>query len=66
MNLMTELQWISCPYCGERFEISIDLSVEEQSYIEDCYVCCRPISFIVEVNELGEVLSILARHENEC
>ena len=63
---MTELQWISCPYCGEQFEISIDLSVEEQSYIEDCYVCCRPISFIVEVNELGEVLSILARHENEC
>ena len=63
---MTELHWISCPYCGERFEISIDLSVEEQSYIEDCYVCCRPISLIVEVNELGEVLSILARHENEC
>lgn len=63
---MTELQWISCPYCGEWFDISIDLSVEEQSYIEDCYVCCRPISFIVEVNELGEVLSILARHENEC
>ena len=63
---MTELQLINCPYCGERFEISIDLSVEEQSYIEDCYVCCRPISLIVEVNELGEVLSILARHENEC
>ena len=63
---MTELQLINCPYCGERFEISIDLSVEEQSYIEDCYVCCRPISFIVEVNELGELLSILARHENEC
>ena len=66
MNLMTESDWISCPYCGEQFEILIDLSAADQSYIEDCYVCCRPISLIVEVSELGEVLSILARHENEC
>ena len=66
MNLITEPQRISCPYCGEQFEILIDVSETDQSYIEDCYVCCRPISLIIEVSELGEVLSVLARHENEC
>lgn len=36
-----------------------DLSVESQSYIEDCEVCCRPI----EVNytaEDGEIISFEA------
>ncbi|MBT6273887.1 MAG: CPXCG motif-containing cysteine-rich protein [Chromatiales bacterium] len=37
----------SCPYCGEWLEISIDPSVETQSYVEDCQVCCSP--FVVHV-----------------
>ncbi|NQD35958.1 CPXCG motif-containing cysteine-rich protein [Permianibacter sp. IMCC34836] len=37
----------SCPYCGESIELLIDGSIAEQSYIEDCPVCCRPM--IVEV-----------------
>jgi hypothetical protein len=35
---------ITCPYCWETIEIALDLSVEEQRYVEDCSVCCRPIS----------------------
>ena len=35
---------ISCPYCGEMIAIVLDLSVESQSYIEDCSVCCQPMS----------------------
>ena len=34
---------ITCPYCWETIEIALDLSVEEQQYVEDCSVCCRPI-----------------------
>ena len=34
---------VSCPYCGETITVFLDLSVESQSYIEDCSVCCRPI-----------------------
>lgn len=32
----------------------VDLSVTEQSYIEDCEVCCRPIRvfYMAEDNEL--------------
>mgnify|MGYP001182677350 FL=1 len=66
MSLLPETEFISCPYCGEQFEIVIDISVEEQSYIEDCYVCCRPISLSVVVDDLGGVVSVVARDENEC
>lgn len=32
-----------CPYCWQNISMVLDLSVEEQTYIEDCEVCCRPI-----------------------
>ncbi len=54
---MRELQdrSIYCPYCGESIDILIDSSVDEQDYIEDCQVCCRPINFSVSVSPDGEV-----------
>jgi hypothetical protein len=41
-------QQVSCPYCGECFTAFIDLSQGNQQTIEDCYVCCRPIDFVIE------------------
>ena len=32
-----------CPYCGEPLQLLVDPSAGDQSYIEDCAVCCRPI-----------------------
>jgi transcription elongation factor Elf1 len=32
-----------CPYCGEEISMLLDTSVAQQTYIEDCEVCCRPI-----------------------
>lgn len=33
-----------CPHCFERISMLLDVSLdEEQTYIEDCEVCCRPI-----------------------
>lgn len=46
---------ITCPYCGERIALLIDVSAGNQEYIEDCQVCCRPISLSVTVGEQGEV-----------
>ena len=66
MSLLSETELISCPYCGEQFEVIVDISVQEQNYIEDCYVCCRPISLSVVVDDVGEVVSVLAQNENEC
>ncbi|MDH5485453.1 MAG: CPXCG motif-containing cysteine-rich protein [Gammaproteobacteria bacterium] len=42
---------IQCPYCGEIINVVIDCSVSQQSYIEDCQVCCRPINFDVLVDQ---------------
>jgi len=47
---------VRCPYCGEQFEITIDASAGNQSYIEDCQVCCRPMMVILAVN--GENVSL--------
>ncbi|HYC93657.1 MAG TPA: CPXCG motif-containing cysteine-rich protein [Thermoanaerobaculia bacterium] len=34
---------VSCPYCGEWAELSVDEGGSgRQSYIEDCPVCCQP------------------------
>jgi len=37
----------SCPYCWQPISVLLDPSVPEQSYIEDCEVCCNPINFQV-------------------
>lgn len=40
-----ETREVQCPYCGEPVEVEIELREEEQSFIEDCTVCCRPIQY---------------------
>lgn len=46
MHELTETS-IACPYCGESIDVLIEALHEEQEYIEDCQVCCRPIVFTV-------------------
>ena len=43
-----------CPYCSERISMVLDTSVDQQTYIEDCEVCCRPIElrYTVENDEV--------------
>ncbi|QPJ66598.1 MAG: CPXCG motif-containing cysteine-rich protein [Candidatus Nitrohelix vancouverensis] len=44
-----------CPCCGEEISILIDLSVGNQSYVEDCEVCCRPLEITAQTFGNGEV-----------
>ena len=53
-----------CPYCGERIELLVDSSIEQQSYIEDCQVCCRPILISAFTDEQGDV-TVEVRTEDE-
>lgn len=55
---------VNCPYCGEVIDILIDCSVAQQNYIEDCQVCCRPITFDITVDTEGE-LYVLLSSEND-
>ncbi|KAF2408041.1 CPXCG motif-containing cysteine-rich protein [Pseudomonas antarctica] len=60
---MLETESYDCPYCGEPAEAVLDLSGGDQSYIEDCPVCCRPIIFDLQVHDDEWMLSV--RSENE-
>ncbi len=55
---------VQCPYCWERFILLVDGSVESQEYVEDCEVCCRPIDFVVDVDELDDV-TVTAHSQDE-
>lgn len=39
---MLEEVAVQCPHCGETITLALDLSEGDQSYVEDCSVCCEP------------------------
>jgi hypothetical protein len=51
---------IACPHCGETFPLTIDTSLPNQSIIEDCTVCCRPITLNIR-SRPGEVIDLEIR-----
>lgn len=47
---------VTCPYCGEVVEITLDASGgASQEYVEDCEVCCRPWQVHVHYRNNGSV-----------
>ena len=43
--------FFTCPYCWQQISFVLDLSVKEQSYIEDCEICCQPIQIEYAVED---------------
>lgn len=40
---MSEFVEVMCPYCGEMANLDVDESgASQQSYVQDCPVCCQP------------------------
>lgn len=56
---------VTCPYCWQLITLLVDTSVDNQDYVEDCHVCCRPISVFAECNA-GEVVVVDARSQDEA
>jgi len=55
---MIEETIVNCPSCGEAVALAVDTSAgDEQEYVEDCAVCCRPMDVFVRCRR-GEMLSI--------
>jgi hypothetical protein len=46
-----EEYFFNCPYCWQQISMLLDRSVESQSFIEDCEVCCNPIEISYSVDE---------------
>jgi len=55
---MLEEVLVDCPSCGEPVALDVDtFAGPEQSYYEDCPVCCRPMEIYVKCRP-GEISSI--------
>lgn len=53
-----------CAYCGETNLTFVDLSAGmQQSYVEDCQVCCQPNVLYLQIDE--ETLDIEINSESE-
>jgi hypothetical protein len=60
---LIQAETITCPYCWESIEITVDLSVEAQQQVEDCSVCCRPIVIRYSAAD-GELVALDAAAES--
>ncbi len=65
MNTSVAPARVSCPYCGEAITILIDPGDAGERYIEDCQVCCRPITFLV-MEDMDGALSVTVHSEDEA
>ena len=52
-----------CGACGEEIVVPIDFAAgSEQTYVEDCPVCCHPQVIRVQIGEDGDV-TLFSEHE---
>ncbi len=55
----------TCAYCGQTNLTFVDLSARtQQSYVEDCQVCCQPNVLSVWINEETLEVEINSEPEN--
>jgi transposase-like protein len=55
---MLPTESVCCPYCGQSFEVAVDVSLEgDQRFVTDCEVCCRPMEITLQC-EGGCVLEL--------
>jgi hypothetical protein len=48
------LTWV-CQYCGEENQVWVDLTVmEDQDFIEDCEICCKPNRILIKHDKENE------------
>ena len=53
-----------CPYCGEEVTLSVEeVGVAQETYVEDCPVCCRPWTVTVSRTSEGTFVN-LARDDD--
>ncbi len=61
MDLIAQTE-IRCPHCGQTFSLEVDTSEGEQILVEDCNICCRPMTLTIR-SEPGTVLDVTISDE---
>jgi len=56
---------LACPYCAESLVLPLDLTAGDQSYTEDCHVCCQPMAVSVTVDGAGRLRAVTARRGDD-
>ncbi len=51
---------LGCPYCGQAITVRVDVTAGDQSYIEDCQVCCQPITLSIHLTAAGQLGEVQA------
>lgn len=54
---------IYCPYCGEIIELLVDEYDQGQQYVEDCQVCCRPMTIRVDADDSSNIELAVGRED---
>lgn len=54
-----------CPHCWQNISMLLDESAFNQSYVEDCEVCCQPIQINCDFDDEGELLSFNSKSLDE-
>ena len=44
---------VLCPYCGEASTVSVGVGEEDEEFVQDCPVCCRPWKVRIKVRRDG-------------
>jgi hypothetical protein len=63
--MILETRQVHCPYCNEPIELAIEPMDGIQVYVEDCHVCCQPISVRVIQDEMSDNLSVMCTTTDE-
>lgn len=48
---------VTCPTCWETITVLFDLTLEDQTVVEDCQVCCNPMTIRFRA-ENGELVNV--------
>ena len=52
-----------CPACGAPVSVVLDLSVPDQSYVEDCEVCCQPMLITIDATAEDPIVDVTRDNE---
>ena len=59
VSLTTDAE-VRCPYCGQCYDSSIDVSAGSQRMVEDCQICCRPIDLDIQIDPATGAVALQA------